>query len=117
MPLQKDPAILLYLFPERRISFDGFVTYEGRRFGVPYSYGKNIVRVNRTDRLLSIYSEDMNKCLVTYNVTWSRKDSFCKDQYVNTEQPEEFPTTPVTAIVQQALEESASDGFNKFNFE
>lgn len=117
LTLQKAPAILLYLFPERRISFDGFVTYEGRRFGVPYSYGKNIVRVNRTDRLLSIYSDDMKKCLATHNVTWSRKDSFCKDQYVNSEQPEEFPTVPVTAIVQQALEESASDGFNKFNFE
>ena len=27
-----------YLCPIRCISFDGFVTYEGRRFGIPYSY-------------------------------------------------------------------------------
>ena len=116
-PLLKEPAILLYLFPERKISFDGFVTYEGRRFGVPYSYGQSIVRVNRTDRILSIYSDDMTKCLVTHNVTWSRRDSFCHDQYVKPEQPEEFPTAPVKAIVQQALEDDTADGFNKFNFE
>ena len=117
LPLQEDPAILLYLFPERKISFDGFITYEGRRFGVPYSYGQSIVRVNRTDRILSIYSDDMTKCLVTHNVTWSRRDSFCHDQYVKPEQPEEFPTAPVKAIVQQALEDDTADGFNKFNFE
>jgi len=116
-PLLKDPVILLYLFPERRISFDGFVTYEGRRFGVPYSYGQSVVRVNRTARILSIYSDDMSKCLVTYNVSWSRRDSFCLDQYANMEQPEEFPTAPVKAIVQQALEDDTADGFNKFNFE
>lgn len=117
LPLLKEPAILLYLFPERKISFDGFITYEGRRFGVPYSYGQSIVRVNRTDRILSIYSEDMKRCLVTHNVTWSRRDSFCQDQYANTGQPEEFPTAPVKAIVQQALEDDTADGFNKFNFE
>lgn len=115
--LLEDHVILLYLFPERKISFDGFITYEGRRFGVPYSYGQSIVRVNRTDRILSIYSEDMRRCLVTHNVTWSRRDSFCQDQYANTGQPEEFPTAPVKAIVQQALEDDTADGFNKFNFE
>ena len=116
-PLLKEPTILLYLFPERKISFDGFITYEGRRFGVPYSYGQSIVRVNRTDRILSIYSDDMTRCLVTHNVTWSRRDSFCHDQYAKPEQPEEFPTAPVKAIVQQALEDDTADGFNKFNFE
>ena len=114
--LKTDPAVLVYLFPERRISFDGFVTYEGRRFGVPYSYGQSIVRVNRTGRQLSIYSDDMTKCLVVHDVTWSRRDSFCRDQYVTDLQPEEFPTTPVKALVQKALEEEPSDGFSKFNF-
>ena len=37
--LDDRPELLFYLCPERRISFDGFVNYEGRRFGVPYSYG------------------------------------------------------------------------------
>lgn len=116
MPV-KDPAIMVYLFPERRISFDGFVTYEGRRFGVPYSYGQKIVRVNRTERIISIYSEDMSRCLVTHNVTWSRKDSFCKDQYVNSEQPEEHPTAPVKSLAYQEEGITAEDSFSKFNFE
>ena len=30
--------IFRYLCPLRKISFDGFVNYEGRRFGVPYRY-------------------------------------------------------------------------------
>ncbi len=118
LPLSvSNPEIRIYLFPERRISFDGFVTYEGRRFGVPYSYGQKIVRINRTERLISIYSDDMSRCLVTHNVTWSRKDAFCKDQYVNTEQPEEQPTAPVKSIVRQALAISDDDSFSKFNFE
>ena len=115
LPLAKEPALLLYLYPERRISFDGFVTYEGRRFGVPYSYGQKVVRVNRTGRQISIYADDMSQCLVTHDVTWSKKDSFCKDQYVNS-QPEELPTAPVKALIQQALDDSSSDSFSKFNF-
>ena len=35
--LKKRDELFVYLCPERRISFDGFVNYEGRRFGVPYS--------------------------------------------------------------------------------
>ena len=39
--------LLFYLCPERRISFDGFVSYEGRRFGVPYTYHGKTARVLR----------------------------------------------------------------------
>ena len=35
----------LYLCPEHRVSFDGFVNHEGRRFGVPYSYPGATARV------------------------------------------------------------------------
>lgn len=37
--------IFWYLCPLRKISFDGFVNYEGRRFGVPYRYTGSLVRV------------------------------------------------------------------------
>ena len=37
-PFEENPEILIYLCPLRRISFDGFVNYEGRRFGVPYRF-------------------------------------------------------------------------------
>ena len=33
-------ALRCYLCPVRKITFDGFVNYEGRRFGVPYRYNR-----------------------------------------------------------------------------
>ena len=43
---------------------------------------------------LYIYASDLSKVLTTHDVTWMRRDSFCRDQYV-TEQPEEVPSMPV----------------------
>ncbi|MBD5450676.1 MAG: transposase, partial [Lachnospiraceae bacterium] len=36
--LEESIELSYYLCPERKISFDGFVHYDGRRFGVPYWY-------------------------------------------------------------------------------
>ena len=72
--------IRFFLCPERKISFDGFVNYEGRRFGVPYSYPGAAARVMRSGDTLYIYSSDMNSLLATHDVTWSRRDSFCEGQ-------------------------------------
>ena len=115
LPLKKEPAMLAYLCPERRVSFDGFVNYEGRRFGVPYFYPKKTVRVNRTDRSLTIYSDDLSECLVTHEVTWSKRDRFCKDQYA-VEQPEEFPTATVKTTVIQLEDKNYGLNFDSFNF-
>ena len=90
-----EDAVRFYLCPERKISFDGFVNYEGRRFGVPYSYPGATARVERSGDLLRIYSADLKVLLVTHTVTWSRTDSFCEGQYESLAQPEEFPTAPV----------------------
>ena len=100
MPLEITDTIRLYLWPERRISFDGFINFEGRRFGVPYSYSGRTCRVSRQEFTLYIYTPDLKRKLTEHNVTWSRRDSFCKDQYT-TEQPEEFPTAPVTTVIHQ----------------
>lgn len=107
-------SVRIYLWPERKISFDGFVNYEGRRFGVPYRYVGKTCRVCRQEYTLYIYTPDLKHKLVEHNVTWSRRDSFCKDQYA-TEQPEEFPTAPVTTVMHQnnpSPNRSAFDGFN-----
>jgi transposase len=53
--LDDSMELMLYLCPERRISFDGFVNYEGRRFGVPYSYAGKTARVLRDHDQLYIY--------------------------------------------------------------
>lgn len=89
-----------YLYPERTISFDGFVNFEGRRFGVPVWYSDRRCRVGRVDYEIHIYSLDLKQELTTHQVTWSRKDSYCEDQF-ETEEPEEQPTTPVKTIMHQ----------------
>lgn len=103
-----------YLCLERKISFDGFVTFEGRRFGVPYSYSGSVCRVQRRDYYLYIYSDDLKHLLAKHNVTWSRRDSFCKDQY--TDQPEEFPTMPVQVTMTQKAP-AYNSAFDRFNFD
>lgn len=105
-----------YLCPERSISFDGFVSYEGRRFGVPYKYTDRSCRVKREDYILYIYSTDLSRELTRHAVTWSRKDSFCEGQYA-ADSPEEFPTAPVTSRVRKKEEPIPFEDFKRFNFD
>ena len=53
--LLETQQIFRYLCPLRKISFDGFVNYEGRRFGVPYRYTGSLVRVRRENTQLYIH--------------------------------------------------------------
>ncbi len=116
-PLLKETIELsCYLCPERRISFDGFVSYEGRRFGVPYWYTEKTCRVKRDGYVLYIYDSKMTKILTAHDVTWSRKDSFCRDQYVSV-QPEEMPSVPVKVHIDQISPPEYDQGFRRFNFE
>ncbi len=115
-PFVMTNLVNLYLWPERKISFDGFVNYEGRRFGVPYWFTEKTCRVCRKDYTLYIYSSDLSKKLTEHNVTWSRKASFCEDQYT-VEQPEEFPTAPVKTLMHQESPPPRSDSFDRFNFD
>lgn len=116
--IEESADILKYLCPERSISFDGFIEYEGRRFGVPYSYKRRTVRVHRKGEILLIYSDDLLELLVTYDVTWSRKDRFCEGQYPDTPQPEELPTAPVTTYITMLDEpQKPPVGFEKFDFD
>ena len=56
-------SVRFYLCLERKISFDGFVNYEGRRFGVPYSYPGATARVERSGDLLHIYYANLKVLL------------------------------------------------------
>ena len=112
--LEDNGMVREYLCPMRRISFDGFVNYEGRRFGVPYSYTGNVARVMRQDGMLYIYSEDLSRMLATHEVTWSRHDSFCEDQYAAPDQPEEHPSVPVAARIRMIQPPAPVDSFEKF---
>lgn len=114
--LARTQELALYLCPLRRISFDGFVSFEGRRFGVPYWYPGKTCRVSRDGELLHIYSDDLSRELAVHPVTWSRKDSFCEDQYADV-QPAELPTAPVTTVIAQLEPPKGKPGFDKFDFE
>ena len=65
---------------------------------------------------LYIYSSDMAFLLTTHNVTWARRDSFCENQYVLPEQPEEIPTMPVKTVIKQLPEPTRDLSFEEFNF-
>ena len=104
-----------YLCPIRSISFDGFVSYEGRRFGIPYSYVQHTCRVRREDFTLYIYDLELRKVLITHDVTWSRKDSFCKGQFADN-QPEEMPSVPVKIGISQKEATPPKSAFAKFAF-
>lgn len=108
--------VTFYLCPERRISFDGFISYEGRRFGVPYWYSAKTCRVCRDGEWLHVYSTDLSRELTVHPVTWSYKDSFCKDQYADID-PIELPSAPVKTIVAQLEKPLTPFGFEKFDFE
>lgn len=113
--LAENPELLFYLCPERKLSFDGFVNYEGRRFGVPFRYKGQTVRVGRDDHELRIYTPDLKQLLVTHEVTWSKRDRYCTDQFIV--QPEEFPTSPVKTRIQMLPPQVIGVGFDKFNFD
>lgn len=112
-----DPAAAeLYLCPRRRITFDGFVSFEGRRFGVPYWYEGRECRVSREGRTLHICSDDLSRELVCHEVTWSRKDAWCEDQWSAAAQPEELPSQPVTTTVSRVAPPVADPAFARFDF-
>ena len=83
---------------------------------MPYWYAGKTCRVKRDGYILYIYDSQMTKILTTHDVTWSRRDSFCKDQYV-TKQPEEKPTAPVKIQIRQLDPPQYDPGFSRFNFE
>ena len=41
------PVLIPFPAPRRKLAFDRFVEYEGRRYGVPASYRRKVVRVMR----------------------------------------------------------------------
>lgn len=110
-----DGDVAMYLCPRRKVSFDGFVSYEGRRFGVPYWYSGRDCRVNREGELIHIYSDDLSRELVVHPVTWGRKDSFCHDQYFDA-QPIELPSVPPQTVIRQIEPPKGKRLLAKFDF-
>ena len=96
-----------YEMVERTVSFDGFVAFEGRRFGVPASVAhKRKVYVLRDGSNL-IITDALGEILQTHVVDWDKFEHYCEGQFETVpEQPEEFPTSPVRGpgMVQRIVE-------------
>ena len=108
-----DPQPLIaYLAPERSISFDGFVEYEGRRFGVPCSYTGKKARVMRSGDELMILTSS-GEVLQRYDVDWSKVSKTCPGQWAP--MPEELPTAPVKAVVHVSGHKQEGR-FSRFSF-
>ena len=97
-------VLLVYLAPLRSIDFEGFVNYEGRKFGVPLSYQQKKARVMRKGNQLIVMDDAATSVLSTFSVDWSRKPKTCPGQWTapeETAQPEEHPTMPVKVTMRQ----------------
>ena len=70
----------------------------------------------REGETLYIYSKDWRFLLTTHEVTWSKRDKYCPDQFLEIAQPEEFPTAPVKTTVKMLEMPNPGLSFEKFNF-
>lgn len=113
--LEIDGEVERYLCPRRKVSFDGFVCYEGRRFGVPLWSGAKVVRVCREGGYLHVYDDDLSREFACHPVTWSPSDSLCEDQFAR-KAPEEHPTAPVAIGASRVAARPADDPFARFDF-
>ena len=115
--LTRSKDILYYLSPLRRIAFDGFVEYEGHRYGVPYSYTRKACRIQREADQITIYDDRLTQILVQHRASWDDGESFCEDQYVP-DQPEEHPTADIKTNIHRVerSRDERSAAFDKFDF-
>lgn len=72
-------------------------------------------KLDHNNFTLYIYDLELRKVLITHDVTWSRKDSFCKGQFTD-DQPEENPSVPVKISITQKKEDPPKSAFAKFAF-
>lgn len=115
--LQPSKELQHYLCPLRRISFDGYITFDGIRFGVPYNYYKQTARVTRKNGSLFIYSDDLSQLLATHSLAWNKSDHTCIAQFSDQNEPEEFPTVPVKTMLKQLPKREPEVSFDKFDFD
>lgn len=107
--------LLPFLAPERSISMDGFVFYEGRRYGVPFSFIGKKARVMRNREELYILDPKTFEPIEKYEVDWSRRPHYSATQFEPC-QPEEFPTAPVTAEIAFDDSNDAQNDFKNYDF-
>ena len=77
-------SIYAYLCPERKVSFDGFVAYDGARYGIPFQYSDSVVRVHRVANTLQIFTQDLSEQIVVHTINENKDDVFYSGTLVKT---------------------------------
>ena len=110
-------VLIPYTSPLRKISYDGFVNYENRRYGVPLRYSGREARVCRTGETIVISDPVTYETIVTHVVDWSRKPKICAGQWDADAAIEESPTAPVRATlhIEKAQGTVGNDRFSRFS--
>ncbi|MBQ0072157.1 MAG: transposase family protein [Spirochaetales bacterium] len=106
-------AVIPYLAPLRKISYDGYVNYENRLYGVPMSFSGKTVRVQRSGEVLQILSPVTFDVLYTHQVNWSKRPKNCIGQW--SLEPEEQPTQKVTSVLRFEPPKDSSKRFERFS--
>ena len=111
--LREMDAIIPYLAPLRKITYDGYVNYENHLYGVPMRFSGKNVRVQRTREVLQILSPDTFEVLYTHQVNWSKKPKNCVGQW--SLEPEEQPTQKVTSVLMFDPPKDSAKRFERFS--
>ncbi len=92
--------VLFHIFaPERSVSFDGFVDYEGYRYGVPMDYTAKKARVMREGSRVSVLAHD-GRLLSSHHLDWVHREYWCSNQWEDADdQPQERPSQPPRPVV------------------
>lgn len=106
-------AIIPYLAPLRKITYDGYVNYENHLYGVPMRFSGKNVRVQRTREVLQILSPDTFEVLYTHQVNWSKKPKNCVGQW--SLEPEEQSTQKVTSVLRFDSPKDSAKRFERFS--
>ena len=107
--------LLPFLAPIRKVAFDGYICFEGRYFGIPYSYKSKEVRVCRQGEDLLILDPISGITIQKHIVDWSKKAKPAPFQWNDT-QPEETPTAPVKVFMTTKAINSTQKRFERFAF-
>lgn len=105
-----------WLFVPRKVSFDGFVCFEGKRWGVPGWHADSWCRIGREGPLVRIFNVDMTRQVAVHQIDWTTSEFRAAGQWASEpEKPEEVPTGPVTHSIRHHA--GRANTLTRFNFE
>jgi hypothetical protein len=115
-----DSIMFEYLAVERKVSYDGFVAFEGYLFGTPLNYKNNYAYITRIKDTVMVYDLSYKK-IATYNLDWMTYEYANEHQWDegSIDQPEEQPTNAITcnSINMNTRGNKDPNGKNLFDFD